>query len=118
MLAPSSIHRDKRTAQTWLSRSGALPLTIKLGFDEGPWFSNMALESSDVLETLFPYAHCWKKLICRLNCELLAQFQDVRGRLSSLEHLDFEATFQPATMPSAIDVFDQASCLVSLTLGR
>ncbi|KZP02404.1 hypothetical protein FIBSPDRAFT_1055902 [Athelia psychrophila] len=35
---------------------------------------------------------------------------DVRGHLSSLEHLDFEATFEPGTVPHVIDASDQAPC--------
>lgn len=55
MLAPSTIHYGMPTAQTWLPRSGAFPLPIKLAFDEGHWLCNMAPESSDVLAIIFPY---------------------------------------------------------------
>ncbi|KZP26758.1 hypothetical protein FIBSPDRAFT_928435 [Athelia psychrophila] len=118
MLVHSTIHHDKRTAKTWPSRSGALPLTIKLGFDQAPWFYKLAPEASDVLAILFPHAHRWRKLICRLDCELLAQFHHVRGHLSSLEHLDFEATYDSGTVTNMIDAFDQASCLAHLTLNQ
>lgn len=57
-----------------------------------------------------------KKPICRLDCALVVQFRDVRGHLYLPKNLYFEATFQPGTVPSVIDAFDQASCLASITL--
>lgn len=68
-LAPSTIQCDKWAAHTWLSRSGVLPLTIKLGCDQGRWISEPTAESSEVLDILLSQSHRWRKLICRLDRE-------------------------------------------------
>ncbi|KAK7018360.1 hypothetical protein R3P38DRAFT_1298338 [Favolaschia claudopus] len=111
---PTTLIQKLDVLQTWLSRSGACPLSIRLRYDRNMQVGDSPPSLPQFMDALLPYRLQWEHLDLIMPHELLHR---IKGEMPLLKSL----TFGPSEFPEddvLSDCFAQAPNLTTAVLGE
>ncbi|KAF7975764.1 hypothetical protein HWV62_8563 [Athelia sp. TMB] len=102
-------------SRSWLSRSGDLPLSLKLSFHRDMLLRD--IEHNPLFQLVCSYAPRWKDIHIFIRTEgAIRSLSAVSGQLTSLESLDIDLGILAHNQINPTDVFQDAPRLRSITI--